>query len=264
MLEVKLALKSAVLVAILQPLLHAWLYFLRLDEGQVVTGIWWQSQLQGELCRRYGDILINDNTYARNQNGYPLNIGIIIDGHGCSRNAWYALHAREDVIHHDWVFNCHLQSASFPPEGLISDRHRSIIASACRILPLTPHFYCIHHLDGNVEANVCRGLGSQWSDFSKMFWRHTVQFPLRSSIGSGIYLSQPFPLHNITYRKNYTLAGLNGHGLTRASNSPVVSAPMVRSKEKTESTNSLGGPRKVQSNYSMVSTSAPKVRVSRI
>ena len=150
---------------------NAWLHFLRLDEGQVVTGIWWQSQLQGELCRRYGDILINDNTYARNQNGYPLNIGIIIDGHGCSRNAWYALHAREDVIHHDWVFTCHLQSAGFPPEGLISDRHRSIIASACRILPLTPHFYCIHHLDGNVEANVRCGLGSQWSDFSKMFWR---------------------------------------------------------------------------------------------
>jgi hypothetical protein len=150
---------------------YSWLHFLRLDEGQVVTGIWWQSPLQGELCRRYGDILINDNTYARNQNGYPLNIGIIIDGHGCSRNAWYALHAREDVINHDWVFTCHLQSAGYPPEGLISDRHRSLIASVRRILPLTPHFYCIHHLDGNVEANVRRGLGSLWSDFSKMFWQ---------------------------------------------------------------------------------------------
>lgn len=117
-----------------------WLRFLKLNEDQVVTGIWWQSPLQGELCQRYGDILINDNTYARNQNGYPLNIGIIIDGHGCSRNGWYALHAQEDVAHHDWVFSCHLQSAGFPPEGLVSDRHRSIIASARRILPLTPHF----------------------------------------------------------------------------------------------------------------------------
>jgi hypothetical protein len=149
----------------------SWLHFLKLDEQQVVTGIWWQSPLQGELCRRYGDILINDNTYARNQNGYPLNIGIIIDGFGRSRNAWYALHAREDVIHHDWVFTSHLQSAGFPPDGLISDRHRSIIASARRILPLTPHFFCIHHLDGNVELNVRRGLGSQWAEFTKMFWR---------------------------------------------------------------------------------------------
>ena len=41
-----------------------WLRFLKLNEDQVVTGIWWQSPLQGELCRRYGDILINDNTYA--------------------------------------------------------------------------------------------------------------------------------------------------------------------------------------------------------
>lgn len=70
-----------------------WLHYLKLDENQIVTGIWWQSPLQGELCRRYGDILINDNTYARNQNGYPLNIGIIFDGQGSSRNAWYALHS---------------------------------------------------------------------------------------------------------------------------------------------------------------------------
>jgi MULE transposase domain len=149
----------------------SWLHYLKLDEEQVVTGIWWQLPLQGELCRRYGDILINDNTYARNQNGCPLNIGIIIDGHGCSLNAWYALHAREDIIHHDWVFNSHLQSAGFPPDALISDLHRSIIASARQILPLTPHFYCIHHLDGNVELNVRRGLGSQWIEFTKMFWR---------------------------------------------------------------------------------------------
>jgi len=149
----------------------SWLRFLKLDENQVVTGIWWQSPLQGELCRRYGDILVNDNTYARNQNGYPLNIGIIIDGHGSSRNAWYALHAQEDVTHHDWVFGCHLQSAGFPPDGLVSDRHRSIIASARRILPLTPHFFCIHHLDSNVETNVRRSLGSHWSEFTQMFWQ---------------------------------------------------------------------------------------------
>ena len=148
-----------------------WLHYLKLDKDQIVTGIWWQSPLQGELCRHYGDILINDNTYARNQNGYPLNIGIIVDEQGSSRNAWYALHAREDVIHHDWVFTCHLQSAGFHPDGLVSDRHRSIIASARRILPLTPHFFCIHHLDGNVAANVCRGLGSQWSEFMQMFWK---------------------------------------------------------------------------------------------
>ena len=161
----------AAIIASLEEKGPGWLRFLKLNEDQVVTGIWWQSPLQGELCRRYGDILINDNTYARNQNGYPLNIGIVIDGHGCSCNGWYALHAQEDVAHHDWVFSCHLQSAGFPPEGLVSDRHRSIIASARRILPLTPHFFCIHHLDANVEINVRRSLGSQWSEISQMFWK---------------------------------------------------------------------------------------------
>ncbi|KAF8805825.1 hypothetical protein BYT27DRAFT_7224672 [Phlegmacium glaucopus] len=42
---------------------------------------------------------------------------------------------------------------------------------AHRILPLTPHFFCIHHLDSNVETNVHRGLGSQWSKFTQMFWK---------------------------------------------------------------------------------------------
>ncbi|EDR00234.1 uncharacterized protein LACBIDRAFT_314598 [Laccaria bicolor S238N-H82] len=142
-----------------------------LDSQTVVTGIWWQSPLQGELCQCYSDILINDNTYARNQNGYPLNIGIIIDGHGSSRNTWYALHAQEDIMHHDWVFSCHLQSVGFPPDGLISDRHRSIIASMRRILPLTPHFFCIHHLNTNVETNVHCSLGSHWPTFTQMFWQ---------------------------------------------------------------------------------------------
>lgn len=61
---------------------HGWKYHLKLDEEGVVTGIWWQSPLQGELCRRYSDILINDDTYNRNRSGYPLDIGITIDGHG--------------------------------------------------------------------------------------------------------------------------------------------------------------------------------------
>lgn len=45
---------------------HSWRYHLKLDENAVVTGIWWQSPLQGELGRRYGDVLINNNTYNRN------------------------------------------------------------------------------------------------------------------------------------------------------------------------------------------------------
>ena len=34
-----------------------------------------------------------------------------------------------------------------------------------------PHLFCIHHLDGNIAANVHRGLGSQWSEFMQMFWK---------------------------------------------------------------------------------------------
>jgi hypothetical protein len=52
-----------------------WDWDVLLDEKQVVIGLWWQSPIQADLSRRYSDILINDNTYCRNQYGYPLNIG---------------------------------------------------------------------------------------------------------------------------------------------------------------------------------------------
>jgi hypothetical protein len=150
---------------------HGWVYHIKLDKDQVVTGIWWQSPLQAELGQRYGDVLINDNTYNRNQHGYPLNIGIIIDGQARSRNAWYALHAKEDIAHHTWVFQCHLQSAGTPPECLMTDRHRTLISVAKEVLPLTRHLFCIHHLEGNIESNVRRSLGSDWVKFTQAFWQ---------------------------------------------------------------------------------------------
>jgi hypothetical protein len=53
-----------------------WDCYVKLDENQVVVALWWQSPKQIDLARRFYDVLINDNTYCRNQYGYPLNIGI--------------------------------------------------------------------------------------------------------------------------------------------------------------------------------------------
>jgi hypothetical protein len=149
---------------------HGWRYHLKLDETSVVTGIWWQSPLQGELGRRYGDVLINDNTYNRNRSGYPLNIGIIVDAHGSSRNIFYALHSIEDIEHHMWVLECHLESAGYPPTTFMSDRDRALIAAVIRSLPLTEHLYCIHHLSGNVEINLRKVIAGEWPSFSTQFW----------------------------------------------------------------------------------------------
>ena len=149
---------------------HGWKYHLKLNDSQTVTGVWWQSPLQAELTKRFSDILINDNTYNRNNTGYPLNIGVVIDNTGSSRNAWYALHATEDLAHHNWVMRCHLDSAGTHPEVFASDRSASLISSVEAILPLTDHIYCLHHLDGNVTTNVRGGLGAEWGNFQHDFW----------------------------------------------------------------------------------------------
>ncbi|KAF5383675.1 hypothetical protein D9615_003671 [Tricholomella constricta] len=150
---------------------HGWRFHLKLDEYSVATAIWWQSPLQVELAWRFSDILINDNTYNRNRTGYPLNVGITIDGHGASRNIWYAFHAVEDRAHFSWVFKCHVESAGVPPECLLSDRHKALIAAAEQTIPLTEHYFCIHHLGGNVEQNLRRTLSpDSWAHFKNTFW----------------------------------------------------------------------------------------------
>jgi len=63
------------------------------DGTNTVTALWWQSDLQNQLSQCYCNILLNDNTYNRNNCGYILNVGIIIDSFGKSRNAFYVLHA---------------------------------------------------------------------------------------------------------------------------------------------------------------------------
>jgi hypothetical protein len=150
---------------------HGWLSHIKINKDGVVTGVWWQSPLQRDLSQHYGDVLINDNTYGRNEAGYPLNIGIIIDGHGRSRNAWYAFQALEDHAHHAWVLQCHLDSAGFAPETFISDRHRSLISAVEEVLVVSEHIFCMHHLDGNVDKNLRKVIPSdQWMSFKNNFW----------------------------------------------------------------------------------------------
>jgi hypothetical protein len=163
----------AAIIAVLQRKIddgERWQYKLRLDENQVVVGLWWLSPTQLDLARRFFDVLINDNTYNRNQYNYPLNIGIIVDNFGASRNAWYAFQATEDAESHRWIFQCHLEAAQRPPEVLLSDRHGSLISAASQTIPLSRHLYCLHHLTGNITQNLRIVIGSQWEDFMRDFW----------------------------------------------------------------------------------------------
>jgi hypothetical protein len=96
--------------------------------------------------------------------------GIAIDNFGNTRNVWYAVHRSEDTETHVWVFKNHLRSARRPPETLGSDRHPSLITSVSDSLPLTFHFYCLHHLGGKVETKLRPVLRSDWDNFKRDFW----------------------------------------------------------------------------------------------
>ncbi|KAF7361212.1 hypothetical protein MSAN_01153300 [Mycena sanguinolenta] len=149
---------------------HGWRYSVRLNNDQVLIGIFWQSPVQVDLAKRFYDILLNDDTYNRNQYGYPLDIGIVIDNFGKSRNAWYALHEKEDTETHVWVLQEHLKAAGREPVVFGSDKHGSLIAAASRVIPTSLHIYCLNHLNTNVAHNLRPKLGSEWTAFQKDFW----------------------------------------------------------------------------------------------
>ncbi|KAF5329147.1 hypothetical protein D9611_013180 [Ephemerocybe angulata] len=147
-----------------------WSFDVLLDEDQRLSALWWCDPVQAELLRRFPDLLLNDNTYNRNQYGYPLNIGIGIDNFGHSRNVWYCFQELEDTETHNWVLRKHLENAGRAPEVFFSDRHQSLIRSVVVTMPTSQHIFCLHHLEGNITTNLRPVLGPQWDPFKAEFW----------------------------------------------------------------------------------------------
>lgn len=147
-----------------------WRYRTQFGSDGTLTSLWWQSPEQAELLQEYPDVLINDCTYNRNQYGYPLNIGVGIDRLGHSRNLWYAFHAREDALTHEWVLRNHLDHAPRPPDVFASDHDAALEVVVPRLMPTTFHIVCLHHMEGNIKTNLRPTLGGDWDSFLKQFW----------------------------------------------------------------------------------------------
>ncbi|THU90540.1 hypothetical protein K435DRAFT_675965 [Dendrothele bispora CBS 962.96] len=142
------------------------------DEHGTVTGILWQSPEQVKLATVYGDVIICDNSYGRVDNLYPLFTMIVIDGFNCSRNILYCFHRNENIETFTWILQSYLDGDRIiAPQVFVSDRHASLIASVSKVLPLTFHIFCIHHLDRNVNTNLRVRLGEQWDEFKNAFWK---------------------------------------------------------------------------------------------
>lgn len=148
-----------------------WRYVVQRDESDGrLTRLWWQSPAQAELAARYHDVLINDNTNNRNQYGMPLNIGIIIDNFGASRNIWYCFHEHEDAESYAWVLQNHLRSAP-APEVFASDEDPALKKAVREQLPTAHHIYCLQHLQGNVKKHLRPLLRDDWDRFMTEFWK---------------------------------------------------------------------------------------------
>lgn len=140
------------------------------NDGRLLA-LWWQSSAQADLAAKYGDVIINDNTYNRNQYGYTLNIGIVINGMGKSRNIWYCIHEREDTSTHEWVLSTYKSISGRSPEVFASDRDPALEPAVKIVFPTTFHLICLHHLKGNVVTRLRPAVGTNlWPSFMDDFW----------------------------------------------------------------------------------------------
>ncbi|PPR08003.1 hypothetical protein CVT24_003754 [Panaeolus cyanescens] len=150
-----------------------WFYRVRLSESSIATSLFWMSPVQVDLARRWGDVLLNDACYNRNDVGYPLNIGIVVDGYANSRNVFYSIQATEDLETDKWMLQCYLDAVGdLHPETFLSDRHATLISVLPRVMPKTEHLYCLHHLTSNVDQRLRSMLSAtnQWGSFQSDFW----------------------------------------------------------------------------------------------
>lgn len=148
-----------------------YIYHTQFNSRNELTAIWWQSRRQQQLARRFGDVLLNDDAYNRNQYQFPLDVGIVIDNFGFTRNIFYAVHQFETIADHEWVLRHHLDSAQRSPEVFASDRHPSLIAAVSNVLPEAYHIYCLHHLHDNITSHLRSTLRADWDNFLRDFWK---------------------------------------------------------------------------------------------
>lgn len=106
----------------------------------------------------------------RNRYQFPLDLGVVIDEFGHTRNVFQSVHRREDTIDHIWVFRNYVNASSRIPHLVITDRHPALIKAISQVLPQTKHHFCIHHISTNIQTNLRSRLGQAWESFVGDFW----------------------------------------------------------------------------------------------
>ena len=114
--------------------------------------------------------LITDNCYSRNKYAYPLNIEVVIDGFGLSRNVFYCLMSNETKLTHQMVLKQYTAAVGNAPAVLVSDRDKALIAAARAEWPTTHHIYCFHHLSTNLQQNLAARIVVQYNFFVREFY----------------------------------------------------------------------------------------------
>jgi hypothetical protein len=150
-----------------------WVVHVDVDpETHVLRRIFWMTPKQVILAHRYSDVIINDITLMRNKYNLPLNIWVVIDHQGKTRNIAYALHTSETMDDHRWVLE--RLFAVLPPMPSKScayfsdfDLALSNILSSLDVW----HGLCLHHMGDNITKNLAPVLGVLFRPFQDAFWQ---------------------------------------------------------------------------------------------
>ncbi|KAG0199057.1 hypothetical protein BGX31_004392, partial [Mortierella sp. GBA43] len=82
--------------------LPVWFYRSRVDEDNILTGVFWMSPHQVTLYRRYHDIVVHDTTAGTNRFGMSLHCFVVVDASFKSRLVASALTSSERIEDYNW------------------------------------------------------------------------------------------------------------------------------------------------------------------
>lgn len=147
-----------------------WYIATDVDEKNQLVRVFWMTPGQRDLFRRYGDVLVHDNTYRTNRLGLPLHNFVVVDCEFKTRLVATALSRRETKEDYKWVLS-KLQEATegLLPKVMMVDQD----AAMDRTLPLVFQgvhvINCIWHIQENLRKHLSCRLKERYNQFFSMF-----------------------------------------------------------------------------------------------
>ena len=140
-------------------------------ERDTLSRVWWMSPYQFLNAKYFGDVLIVDTSYGKDQYDYYLTTFLVVDGNGDNKSIAFCIHSSQDADAYTWMLRrMHSVLDKFSnPQTVLSDRAGGISVAMVNVWPNISHLFCLYHIINNVRKYATLKLREGKEQFIKEF-----------------------------------------------------------------------------------------------